>query len=509
MAMTDTAAQAEPGPGPEGGAPGPSGARGPGWAVLVVCCLAQFMVVLDVSIVNVAMPSMQSELGLSPSGLQWVANAYTLAFAGLLLFGGRAGDLFGRRLVLIVGLVLFTVASLVGGLSQGPATLILARAAQGVGAAVLTPATLSLLTTSFTEARERARAIGLWGATAAGGGACGAFIGGVLTDLASWRWVLFVNVPIGVLLLVGARIVLAESRGQVSRLRDLDVPGTLLVTAGLGVLVFGIVHAEDHPWGSAGTAGCLAGGAALLAAFVAVEARGANPLVPLSIFRMRALTVANLVVLFLGAATFALFYFLTLFLQEVRGMSPLAGGTALLVIPVMIITGSQIASRLVGRVGARPLILAGSLVGTAGFGWLTQISADGSYWTQVLGPGLLIGLGAGTNMVATTSAATTGVPGRLAGLASGLINTGRQMGAAIGLAVLTTVAASRTASLRSHGVARPVALTSGYARGIAVAAGLMVAAGLLALALPRRAATPRVVVTPSADADPALAAEAG
>lgn len=503
MAKTETTA--ETASGAAGAPPAATGARGPGWAVLVVCCLAQFMVVLDVSIVNVAMPSMQTELGLSTSGLQWVANAYTLAFAGLLLFGGRAGDLFGRRLVLIVGLVLFTVASLIGGLSQGPATLIVARAAQGVGAAVLTPATLSLLTTSFTEPRERARAIGLWGATAAGGGACGAFIGGVLTDLANWRWVLFVNVPIGVLLLVGARIVLAESRGQASRLGDLDVPGTVLVTTGLGVLVFGIVHAENHPWGSVGTAGCLAAGALLLAAFVTVEARGANPLVPLSIFRMRALAVANVVVLFLGAATFALFYFLTLYLQEVRGMSPLAGGTALLAIPVMIITGSQLASRLVGRLGARPLILAGSVVATGGFGWLTQISATGSYWTQVLGPCLLIGLGAGTNMVATTSAATTGVPGHLAGLASGLVNTGRQMGAAIGLAVLTTVAASRTATLRGHGVTAPVALTSGYGRGIAVAAGLMAAAGLLALALPRRVPTPRVAVTPEA----ALAVDAG
>jgi EmrB/QacA subfamily drug resistance transporter len=470
--------------------PGPAVPKA-GWAVLVVCCLAQFMVVLDISIVNVALPAMQADLGLSAGGLQWVVNAYTIVFAGLLLFGGRVGDLFGRRRILLFGLALFTATSLVGGLASTETTLILARAGQGVGAAVLAPATLSLLMTSFRDPRERTRALGLWGATAAGGGAFGAFIGGLLTDVASWRWVLFVNVPIGVVLLLAARLVLVESRGQVQRLRDLDLPGTVLVTSGLGVLVYGIVRTESHSWSSWSTPMVLAVAVVLLAGFAWVESRTANPLVPLGIFRQRALTGANVVIACLGASMFGMFYFITLYLQQVEGMNPLRAGIAMLPLPGTIIVGSQVSSRLVGRVGYRPVIVVASLASVVGLGWLSGFSAHGSFWTEVFGPSLFIGFGAGLNMVALTTAATAGVPANLAGLASGLVSTGRQIGAAVGLAVLSTVAAARTSALLAHGTARPDALTAGYSRGLLVAVGVMVAAAALAFVIPRSSGTDR------------------
>ncbi|KJE24927.1 drug resistance transporter, EmrB/QacA subfamily [Frankia torreyi] len=472
-----------------GGGRGAAGSAPPAprakWAVLAVCCLAQFMVVLDISIVNVALPAMQTDLGMSAGGLQWVVNAYTLAFAGLLLFGGRAADLFGRRRVFVFGLGLFTLASLAGGLAQSETQLIIARAVQGLGGAVLAPATLSLLMTSFAEGRERTRALGAWGATAASGGAFGTVVGGILTDVADWRWVLFVNVPIGVALVAAARVVLVESRGQVSRLRDLDAPGTLTVTGGLVLLVYAIVRTETSSWGSPVTIGLLVGAVVLLGAFVAIEATTANPLVPLNIFRYPGIAVANVVAALLGAAMFAVFFFLTLFLQRVEDYSPLRAGLSMLPMPLMIILASQLVTRTIGRLGPRPIIIFGAAVGSSGLLWLSAITVGGSYWTHVFGPLAVMGFGMGTTMVSMVSAATAGVPMRLAGLASGLINTGRQIGAAVGLAAVTTIATHHTDSRLRHGIAPPEALTSGYSLGLFIS-GCVFAVGVpVAFLLPR------------------------
>ncbi|MEX5631220.1 MFS transporter [Parafrankia sp. FMc2] len=458
--------------------------RAPAWAVLAVCCLAQFMVVLDVTIVNVALPSMQSDLGLSASGLQWVVNGYTLAFAGLLLFGGRAADLFGRRRVFVTGLTLFTAASLAGGLATTEATLIAARAVQGLGGAVLAPATLSVLMTSFPDPRERARALGLWSTTAAGGGALGVLAGGLLTQIADWRWVFFVNVPIGLALIMGARIALVESRGQARGVRDLDVPGTVTVTGGLVALVYGIVRTESGSWGSPVTLGWLAAAVVLLAAFVVIELRTANPLVPLGVFRRRALRYANLIILIMGTVMFGLFFFLTLYLQRIQGQEPLEAGLSMLPMPLMIIVGSQFSSRMVGRLGPRPLVIAGTLTAATGMAWLGALSAGGSYWTQVFGPLALFGLGMGTNMVAVTTAATSGVPPQIAGLASGLLNTGRQIGAAVGLALLATIAHHHSEGRLAAGTLEAEALTSGYSLAFVISAGLLLLAAVVACLLP-------------------------
>ncbi|MBE3204978.1 MFS transporter [Frankia sp. CH37] len=481
---------------------GGSGRRAPAWAVLAVCCLAQFMVVLDVSIVNVALPSMQTDLGLSASGMQWVVNAYTLAFAGLLLFGGRAADLFGRRRTFITGLAVFTLASLAGGLATSEVTLIVARAVQGLGGAVLAPATLSVLMTSFPDPRERTRALGMWSTTAAGGGALGALAGGVLTEIADWRWVFFVNVPIGVALVVGARVALTESRGQARGAKDLDIPGTVTVTAGLVALVYGIVRTESSSWGSPVTIGCLVAAAALLAVFVAIEARTANPLVPLGVFRRRALRYANLIIMVIGTVMFGLFFFLTLYLQRIQSMGPLEAGLAMLPMPIMIICGSQLSSRIIGRFGPRPLIIAGSAIGALSMGWLGGLSAGGSYWAEVFGPLVLIGLGMGVNMVAVTTAATSGVPPQIAGLASGLLNTGRQIGAAVGLAALTTIADHRTDGRLAAGVTPAEALTSGYALGFWIAAGLLILACLIAVLLPNHQVAAVLAVSEQRRAEP-------
>ncbi|EIV95524.1 MFS transporter [Frankia sp. QA3] len=474
------------------------------WAVLAVCCLAQFMVVLDISIVNVALPAMQTDLEMSAGGLQWVVNAYTLAFAGLLLFGGRAADLFGRRRVFVFGLGLFTLASLGGGFAQSETQLIVARAVQGLGGAVLAPATLSLLMTSFAEGRERTRALGAWGATAASGGAFGTVVGGVLTDIADWRWVLFVNVPIGVALVAAARVVLVESRGQVSRLRDLDMPGTLTVTGGLVLLVYAIVRTETSSWGSPVTIGMLAGAVVLLGAFVAIEATTANPLVPLSIFRYPGLAVANVIAALLGAAMFTVFFFLTLFMQRVQGYSPLRGGLAMLPMPLMIIVASQLVTRTIGQLGPRRIVVFGAAVGASGLLWLSAITTDGSYWSHVFGPIAMMGFGMGCTIVSMVAAATAGVPIRLAGLASGLINTGRQIGAAIGLAATTTIATHHTEGRLRHGVAPPEALTSGYSLGLFIG-GCVFAVGVpVAFLLPRlRRPEPAAAGLPAPPARPA------
>jgi EmrB/QacA subfamily drug resistance transporter len=459
-----------------------AGSNVPAWVVLLLVCLGQFMVVLDVSIVNVALPAMQRDLGFTYSGLQWVVNAYTLTFAGFLLLGGRAADLYGRRRMFILGLGLFTFASLVGGLAQTQAMLVGARALQGLGGAVLAPATLTILTTSFPDGAPRARALGVWSAVAAGGGAAGALLGGILTDLISWRWILFVNVPIGIVAILGARALLAESRGEV-RHRSLDLPGAVTVTAGLVLLVFSIVRTEVYAWTSWQVVAPFLASLVFLGLFVLIEARVAkSPLLPLRIFRSRSVTGANVFIMLLMGGMFASWFFQTLFMQNVLGYSPLQAGFAFLPQTVMIAIGAQISSRVIGRVGARTLLTIGSLLAAAGLLWLTQITPHSTFVGAILGPSLLATLGMGLSFPATTLAATSGVPRQDAGLASGLINTNRQIGGSIGLAALATLAAARTTALLVGTHASPAtAYTAGYARAFGIAAGIEVCAAVAAL----------------------------
>jgi EmrB/QacA subfamily drug resistance transporter len=460
----------------------------PAWATLALCCAAQFMVVLDVSIVNVALPQMRHDLGLSVTDQQWVVNAYTLTFAGFLMLGGRAADLFGRRRVFMLGLALFTLFSLVGGLAQNSTWIISARAAQGVGGAILAPATLSLLTSKFTDPHERRKALGAWSATAASGAAIGVLLGGVLTYVLDWRWVLFVNVPIGVVMLAASSVALVESRADGPR-RKLDIPGAITVTAGLAVVVYGIVDTNVHPWGSGRTIGTLTVGGVLLLAFAVIEARiSKDPLVPLSVFRRRSLSAANGVAVTIGIALFGLYFFLSLYLQQVAGDSPLKGGFAFFPAGLFTLVGALVGTRLVATIGPRRQLLIGPLLGAAGLFWLTALTADASYWSHVFGPLVLVGLGLGLSFVPMTIAATSGVPPHQAGLASALINTTRQMGGAVGLAVMATVAASAASHHGSSAASVARGLTTGYDRAFLIGAiALVIGAGLAQL-IPKPAA---------------------
>jgi EmrB/QacA subfamily drug resistance transporter len=449
------------------------------WGVLAICAVAQFMVVLDVSIVNVALPQMRADLGLSITGQQWVVNAYTLTFAGFLLLGGRAADLFGRRQVFMLGLSLFTGASLIGGLAQGGVWLIAARAAQGIGGAILAPTSLSILTSIFTDMTERRRAVGVWSATAASGSAAGVLAGGVLTDLLNWRWVLFVNVPIGLVMLVMAQRVLPESRTEGPRSR-LDVEGAFTITTGLALFVYGIVGTDTHSWGSTQTVIALFGGVAFLVAAFFIESRVAEePLVPLSIFRRRSLCAANGIAVTIGAALFGMYFFVSLYLQQVVGFSPLRTGLAILPAGSMTLLGALVAPRVVAVIGAKRQLVLGPTFSAFGLLWISDLSFGASYWVHMFGPLALFGLGIGLSFVPMTLTATAGVPPKEAGLASGLINTTRQMGGAVGLAVLATLAAGTTRDDHFSARSAQAALTSGYDRAFLVAGLLLlVGAGL-------------------------------
>ncbi|MFD7979334.1 MFS transporter [Streptomyces sp. NPDC059071] len=462
------------------------------WLVVLVASAAQFLVVLDVSVVNVALPSMREALGLTASGLQWVVNVYSIAFAGFMLLGGRAADLFGRKRMFVVGLSLFTLASVAGGLAQEGWQLLAARAVQGLGAAVLSPSTLTLITAAVPAGPARGRAVGTWTAVGAAGGAAGGFVGGVLVDLLSWRWVLLINVPVGAVVLAGAFWWLSESR--VGGGRRLDLPGAVLVTAGLATLAYGIVQTEESGWTSAATLVPLVAGLLLLAAFVAVEARAAEPLMPLRIFRTRAVSAANVTMLLCGSTSFAMWFFMTLYAQNVLGYEPLAAGLALVPSSASVIAGSKLAPRLLPRLGARRVAVLGALVAAAGFAWQSTMTAGGSYLTAILLPGVLMMFGIGLGSTPLAVLATTQVSASEAGLASGLINTSRTMGGALGLAVLSTVAASVTA-----GGTDPEALTSGYAAAFRVAAGVLAAtAVVMAVWLPKP--VPKPVPKPSGPA---------
>jgi EmrB/QacA subfamily drug resistance transporter len=452
------------------------------WAAVVLACVAQFMVILDVSVVNVALPSIRHALGFSGAGLQWVVNAYTLAFAGFLLLGGRMADLLGRRRVFIGGLLLFSAASLVGGLASSQGMLVAARAAQGLGGAVISPASLAIITTTFTDGSERNKALGAWGAMGGAGGAFGVLLGGVLTDALSWQWILFINVPIGLAAALLAPRFIAEGRNAAAA-RKFDLAGALSVTLGLVAIVYAIVRTEVNGWDSAQTLVVLAAGVGLIGLFLAIEGRFADrPLMPLRIFRSRALSGANAVVFLLGAGMFGMWFFVSLYLQQVLGYSPLEAGLAFLPMTVTIIVGSMVASRLTARRGAKPLLVAGMTLQAVGLLLFSGVSAGGSYASDVLAPSLLVAAGMGLAFVPVTIAAMAGVQPQEAGLASGLVNTSRQMGGALGLAILATVATARTNSLGGHSAA---ALTAGYDLAFTVAAGFALAGALVALVVLR------------------------
>lgn len=451
--------------------------------ILLLACLGNFMVVLDVAVVNVALPAMRADLGFSATGLQWVVNAYTLTYAGFLLLGGRTADLFGRRRMFLVALLVFTAASLVCGLAPTSGTLIAARAIQGLGAAILAPVTLTIITVTFTQPRERAYALGWWGASLASGGAAGVLVGGILTDLLSWRWIFLINLPVGVLGVIAARALLKESRADTGD-RSLDIGGAVTVTLGLTALVFGVVQSETHGWASAWTVVPLVAAVVLIALFAIIELKVARaPIAPLRIFRSRALTAANIAMFCVGASMFAMWYFVSLYLQLVLGQSPLIAGLCFIPAALAIIVASQVGGRLVPRFGPRPLLVAAGLMISGALFWMSGLSADGSYVVDILGPITLVSIGLGLAFPPSTWAATAGVAPHEAGLASGLINSNRQIGGAVGLGVLATIAAAHSDTL-SASESSLSALAGGYSLALVVAGVVALGAVAAAFAIP-------------------------
>jgi len=459
----------------------PRGGR-PGLALLVIA-IAQLMVVLDATVVYVALPSIQRGLGFSVSGVEWVITAYALTFGGLLLLGGRAGDLLGRRRMFVAGLLLFSAASLAGGLATSPAWLLAARAVQGVGGAVVAPTALALISTTFTEGRQRSRAMGVYASMSGVGGALGLVAGGLLVTYASWNWVLFVNVPIGIAVALAAPWCLGETP---RRTGGFDLPGAVAGTAGIVALVYGLSSAVTTAdggshWGDAKVIASLAAGVALLVAFAVIEARGRYPLLPPRLLRDRDRLGANLIMLGVGTANFGVFFFLTLFVQELLGYSPLREGVAFLPLTAALLIGAAIATRLIARTGARPLLVAGAAASAGGMYWLSRVTEHSGYAGGLLGPSLIAGLGLGLLFVPLPMVALSRVAESDSGVASSLVNTGRQVGGALGLAVLGTVAwtvTANSAASRVAGVTRAAAdnhaLAAGLDRAFLVAAGIAV-----------------------------------
>jgi EmrB/QacA subfamily drug resistance transporter len=452
---------------------------------LAAVAVVQFMVSLDLSVVNVGLPRIAAGLGFSAVGVAWVIYAYALTFGGLLLLGGKAADRYGRKRMLLAGLGLFGLASLAGGLAQAAGQLVAARAAQGIGAAALAPAALALLTATFPSGRARIRAFGIWSATNAAGGAFGVLLGGLLTQYASWRWVMFVNVPMAAVALVLAGRGVAADRAVAGGGRP-DILGAVLATAGVSLLVFGVVRTDQYSWGSPVTLTTLAVAAALLAAFVGTErSTPAEPLVRLGLFSNRSVTGANAYNLLVGAAMAAAFYFASFYLQRVLGTGPARTGAEFLPFALGVVAGSVLAVKLGYRFAPRTLLIAGGLLTAAGFAWFGLISADGSFATDVLGPSIVASVGFGLCLGPVVSTATAGVAPRETGTASGLLNSSRQIGASIGLAALATVAQHRT----GH-AATPQALNAGYALGLTLSAALLLAAVVVALTVLPRAHPP-------------------
>jgi EmrB/QacA subfamily drug resistance transporter len=451
---------------------------------LLLLAMTQFVIVIDASIVNVALPSIGQHLHFARADLTWVVNSYTLTFGGFLLLGGRMADLLGRRRMFMLGLILFSIASFAGGIAQSEGWLIAARAIQGLGAAIVSPAALSIITTTFAEGAERNRALGIWGAVAGAGGAAGVLLGGILTSGLSWRWVLFVNVPIGIAAAALAPRTLVETRAE-DAAETFDLPGAVTVTAGLALLVYAVVDAVNAGWGSTATLLRLAGAAALLVGFVVIERRQRSPLMPFSIFRLRTLRGANIVGLLIGMSLFSMFFFISLYLQNVLHYSPIKTGVSYLPLAVGIILSAGAAAQLVTRFGFKPPLIAGLLLIAGGLLWFSRVPATGgSFAADVLGPSILAALGLGFAFVPVTIAAVTGTDAQEAGLASGLINTSQQVGGALGLAILATIANSRTQSVLHNGVHNAaVGLTKGFDRAFLVGASFAVVGAILAALL--------------------------
>lgn len=470
---------------------------------LAVVAVVQFMVSLDLSVVNVGLPEIAGGLGFGAVGLTWVIHAYALTFGGLLLLGGKAADVYGRKRVLLLGLGLFGVASLLGGFAQAPWQLVAARAAQGIGAAALTPAALALLAQTFPGGKERVKAFGVWSATNAAGGALGVLIGGLLTEYAGWRWVMFVNVPMAAAALAVAwRGIAADARDTARTAGRPDVLGAVLVTAGMTLLVFGVVRTDEHAWTSPTTLTTLAAAAALLAAFIQVERTTTRePLLRLGLFTNRSVTGANAFNLLVGAAMAASFYFISLYVQRVLGNGPALTGLMFLPLALAVVAGSFLAVKLGLRYAPRTLLVTGGLLTAAGLGWFGLMSTDGTFAVDVLGPSITTGLGFGLCLGPVVSTATSGVSPDEAGIASALLGSSRQIGASLGLAALGTAAQQRTGDALT-----PADLNDGYALGLTLAAGLLLGAVLLALAILPRPVRPTAPAAQTQDRELARSA---
>jgi EmrB/QacA subfamily drug resistance transporter len=454
------------------------------WWALALLSVVQFMVVLDIAIVNVALPSIQVDLGFSQENLQWVISAYALTFGGFLLLGGRAADLLGRRRLFLIGLLVFAAGSILAGSAWDDVSLIGARAVQGLGAAVISPAALSILTTTFTEGRDRNIALGVWGAVGGFGAAAGVLLGGVFTESLSWEWIFFVNAPVAIASMAATPFLLRESRSVGAK--RFDVLGAVLVTVGLATTVFAITQANTYGWSSGKTFGLFAAAAALLAAFVAVELRTDDPLMSFSIFRIKTVAGANVAGFILATATMSMFLMLTLYMQQVLGFSPIKTGVSYLAVALSVIVWSAVASTLVTKVGVKPVLVTGMAVVTIGLLYFTQVSPDGSYVTDLLPGFLIIALGMGFSFVPISIAALAGVESKDAGLASGLINSSQQIGSALGIAVLSAIAVAQTSDATKAGEHPAEALTTGFHAAFWVGAAIAAAGVVGSLLLVRR-----------------------
>jgi EmrB/QacA subfamily drug resistance transporter len=472
--------------------------RDPRWAALALIVTAQFMVVLDVAIVNVALPSIQADLDFSQSNLQWIVSAYAILFGGALLLGGRLSDLLGRRRLFIGGLALFTASSLLCGLAWSEASLISFRAVQGLGGALLAPAALSLLMTTFAEGRERNLALGIYGAASGSGAAAGVLLGGFLTSYLSWSWVFFINVPVGLAAIAITPMLLRESRADLAH-RHFDLPGAASVTAGLMLVVYATTRATTDGWGATSTLALFGGAAALLVAFIAIELRSPSPLLPMRIFRLRTLTGANAAMAIVGAVAFSEFFVLTLYLQDVLHYSAMQSGAAFIAFALTVVLISNAAQVVVGRVGVRATLVAGLLMSALSVAWLTRIPVDGQYFWDLFPAFVLGGAGMGLSFVPVTIASLTGVQRSDAGVASGLINTSRQIGGAIGIAAVSAIAATSASSYADAHAAvsatAPAALDHGFQTALYVLTGMLVIGAAIAVTLIKPApATPEVAV---------------
>jgi EmrB/QacA subfamily drug resistance transporter len=473
-----------------------------GRQILTLLCAVGFLDFVDASIVNVALPSIRDDLGFTVQNLQWVLGGYLLTYGGLMLLGGRAADLLGRRRVLLAGTTLFLVSSLGGGLSRDDGTLVGFRLAQGIGAAMMLPAALSLLTTTFSSHEDRTKALGVWGALAGLASAVGVFLGGVISSGLSWRWVFFVNLPVCVAVVVATLRLIPADTDRRKSLRNFDLAGAVLVTLGMLLLVYTIVEAPNRGWGAGRTVAGLAGAGVLILAFAGNEWRHRNPLVPFSIFRIKGLGAADLTQVLAMAGFYSMFFFVTLYMQNVLGYSAITAGAAYLPTTFGVAVAAGAGAQVIARAGTRPVIVAGAIVGAGGMFWLSRIPADGSFAANILGPMLVLAVGLGLVFVGVTTAAQTGVPEETAGLAAALINASTWLGGALGVAILSAVAASRTKHVTASGGTEGFALTEGFQRALLVAAAFLLVAAFIAV----RAPNPRPPLPAEEPEDTAAAA---